>query len=378
MIRNGRLLRLAACWTVLTLAMGLPGRADDGVAEKPAVEAQAKPVKALGAELSALRELVRRTLAVHRKQTCNTQENFPAEIMSCALAFGCAAEVQLDGADGKHINAITCLCWNYPCAGYEMLGFDREHISPRIGYGYQQHPGEFLAMLAFSRVPADYPVRVGKITRTIADVIEAERLGCRSGADLSLKLIGLSYYVEEPEWKNDLGETWSIERMIQEELAKPIASAPEGGLNRLMGLSYAVARRAKRNKPIDGQYRRARKFAADYQDYALKIQNSDGSWGPYFLAARSSSDDAAAQLRASGRILEWLAFSLPDAKLEDLRIVRAAQYGANLLGGRRYQWSTPSLSTREIASVGHALHALMLYDERVLRPADAPIKAAAK
>ena len=139
-----------------------------------------------------------------------------------------------------------------------MLAVAQKHIAARIGYGYQEHPGEFLAMLALSGVPSDYPVRVGKTVRTVADLVEAEKLGCRTGGDLSLRLVGLSYYVDEPEWKNDLGETWSIERMIEEELAQPVVTAPEGGLNRLMGLSYAVARRIKRGQPIDGPVRAGR------------------------------------------------------------------------------------------------------------------------
>ena len=233
-------------------------------AAKPAKDAAAppaaKPKRELSPALAALRDLVRQTLAMHQKQAFNTRENSATEIMNYCLAFGCGTEVSLDGSDGQRINGITCLCWNYPCGGFEMLGPSQGHIAARIGYGYQEHPGEFLAMLAMSRVPPNYPVRVGKDTRTVADLVEAEKLACRSGSDLSLKLIGLSYYVDEPEWKNDLGETWSIERIIQEEIAQPVVTAPEGGLNRLMGLSYAVARRAKRGQPIDGQFERAQKY----------------------------------------------------------------------------------------------------------------------
>ena len=247
---------------------------------------------------------------MHQKQAFNTQQNSATEIMNYCLAFGCGTEVSLGGSDGQRINGITCLCWNYPCGGFDMLTHSQDHIAARIGYGYQEHPGEFLAMLALSRVPAEYPVRVGKDTRSVADVVEAEKLACRSGSDLSLDLIGLSYYVDEPEWKNDLGETWSIERIIREELGQPVVTAPEGGLNRLMGLSYAVARRAKRGQPIDGQFERAEKYTADFQAFALQLQNADGSWGPQFLAARSMSPDAAGQLRSTGRVLEWLTISL--------------------------------------------------------------------
>ena len=110
-----------------------------------------------------------------------------------------------------------------------------ERLAAQIGYGGQQHPGEFLAVLAMSRVKADYPVRVGKKVGSIADLVAAEKLSCRSGGDLSLKLIGLGYYAAEPQWKNDLGETWSIERMIDEELAHPAAVASEIGVESSAG-----------------------------------------------------------------------------------------------------------------------------------------------
>ena len=329
-----------------------------------------KPKRELSPALVGLRDMVRQTLAVHRRQTPNTQANTATEIMSYCLAFGCGSQALLNGSNGQRINGITCLCWNYPCAGFELLGFSRDHIAPRIGYGYQERPGEFLATLALARVKSDYPVRVGKDTRTVADLIEAEKLACRSGGDMSLRLIGLSYYVDEPEWKNDLDETWSIDRIIKEEMAKPVVSAAEVGLDRLVGLSYAVTRREKRSKPIEGQYRRAKKYTTDFQEYALKLQNTDGSWGPTFLATRSTSPDVQSQLRATGRVLRWLAISLQDEKLEDARVVKAVGHVARLLSSRQYRRNTPSLSTQQIVSVGHALHGLNVYDRRVFKPAD--------
>ncbi len=336
-----------------------------------ATAAPETPAPQLSPAMTSLRGAMRQTLANHLKRAPSTQSNTPTEIQGYCLAFGCNSQAFLAGANGQAINGITCLCYNYPCAGREMLGFSDGRIAPRIGYGYQERPGEFLAMLALSRVKPDYPVRVDKDKRTVADLIEAEKLGCRSGADLSLKLIGLSFYVDEPEWKNDLGETWSIDRMIKEELAQPVISAPEGGLNRLMGLSYAIERREKSEKPIDGQYQRAQKFTNDFQTFALQLQNSDGSWGPRFLAARGANPDVASQLRSTGRVFEWLAFSLPDDKLQDAQVVRAAENLVNLLNSRRYQSSTPALTTQEIVSAGHALHGLNLYDHRVFKPFDA-------
>lgn len=346
-------------------------------AASPVNETTPPPAKQLSPAMIALRDRVRRTLATHQQQAFSTRENSATEIMSFCLAFGCGTEVLQEGQGGKRINGITSLCWNYPCAGYEVLTAVQGHIAPRIGYGYQEHPGEFLAMLAFARVPPDYPVRLGKSVRTVADLVEAEKLGCRAQSDLSLRLVGLAFYVDEPEWTNDLGERWSLDRMIQEELTQSVVLAPEGGLNRLLGLSYAVNRRAKRQQPLDGQFGRAEKFVADFHDFALRLQNADGSWGPSFLASRSTSQDAAVQLRSTGRVLEWLALSLPEKQLEDARVLKAVEYVTSLLSSQRYQWNAQALTTREIVSLGHALHGLMVYDSRVFKPADAPEKPVA-
>jgi len=391
MSRIQRIVALGVSAAVLLLAIGIRVSAGDPASKangNPAAAATpaknsatppvAKPKPQLSPELAALRDQVRQMLAAQQKQPFNTRQNSPTEIQSVCLAFGCNSEVSLEGNDGQRINGITCLCWNYPCEGYELLAFRQKHVAARIGYGYQEHPGEFLATLAMSRVPDDYPVRVGKDVRKVADLVEAEKLGCRSGGDSSLKLIGLAYYVADPEWKNDLGETWSIGRMIDEEIEQPIVTAPEGGLNRLMGLSYVVGHRAKTGQPTEGQLRRAKKYLADFHEFALRLQNADGSWGPYFLAAKAQSPDAASQLRSTGRVLEWLATSLPDEKLRDARVVGAVECVTRLVGSQRYQWNTPSLSTQEIVSLGHALHGLAIYDQRAFKPFDAVEKPAAE
>lgn len=383
MSRVGRIVAIGVSAAVLSLSIGVRANADEPAAKsdgKPAAAkasaAKAKPQ--LSPELAAIRDQVRQLLAAQQKQPFNTRQNTPTEVQSVCLAFGCNSEVSLESPDGQRINGITCLCWNYPCEGRELLGFRQKNIAARIGYGYQERPGEFLAVLAMSRVPADYPIRAGKDKRSVADLVEAEKLSCRTGGDSSLKLIGLSYYVSDPEWKNDLGETWSIGRMIEEELGQPIVNAPEGGLNRLMGLSYATLRRAKGGQPLEGQFRRAEKYIGEFQEYSLRLQNADGSWGPYFFAARAQSPDVASQLRSTGRVFEWLAMSLPDEKLKDTRVVSAVECVARLVGSQRYQWNAPSLPTQEIVSLGHALHGLAVYEQRAFKPFDAAGKPAAE
>ena len=143
-------------------------------------------------------------------------------------------------------------------------------------------------------------------------------------------------------------------------------------MNRLLGLGYAVSRRAKRGGAMEGRWEQARKYIDDFQDFAFTTQNADGSWGPYFLSARAPARDAATQLRSTGRALEWLAVSLPDKRLEDSRVTAALDIVTSLLESQTFRANAPALSTRDIASLGHALHALSIYDERVFQPADPP------
>jgi hypothetical protein len=348
-------------------------------AEKPAKAAVEKPKRLpLGEDQIALRDEVRRTLAAYRQIAFNTQQNTATEIQGVCLAFGCDTEITLGGDDGRRINGITALCWNYPCNGYEMLSYRQRHIAPRIGYGYQENPSEFLAMLAMSRVPATYPIRVGKDVRKVSDIIAAEKLACRSGGDASFRLIALSYYVDEDGWKNDLGETWSIDRLVGEELKRPSASGSEQGIDRLLGLSCAVKIQLHRGETLNGSLQRANQYIVEFQRYAIQLQNPDGTWGPMFLAARSKGADIASQVYGTGRVLEWLTMSLSDDSLQNPRIFASVDVAARLLGDQQLQSMAPSLSTRSIVSIGHALHALSVYDERVFKPYDVEEKPAEK
>jgi hypothetical protein len=60
----------------------------------------------------------------------------------------------------------------------------------------------------------------------LADLVEHEKKACRASGDMSLRLIGLAYYAKDETWENDLGEVWSVERLVEQELHQPIAGAP--------------------------------------------------------------------------------------------------------------------------------------------------------
>jgi hypothetical protein len=325
----------------------------------------------LSQELKTLRNAIQRTIASYYRQPFNTANNTATDILHVCMAFGCEAEVRRGSSAGQKINAFTCLCYNYPCAGEGLLKACDGDMTAGIGYGMQQYPGQFLAALALSRVPVEYPLRIGDDERNVSDLVEYEKKKCRAGADNSFRLIGLARYVPSGEtWKNDLGETWSIPRLVKEELARPATDGPAGGTFRLLGLSYAVDRRLKRGEPVDGEYKRAQKHLADFAKFALDVQNPDGTWHPEFFAFRGNAGTTIDQLNSTGNIMRWLSFSLPAESLKDPRIVRSIERLTNLLATSRYRSYVPATSAREIAARLGAVHALVLYDRRLYGPYD--------
>jgi hypothetical protein len=214
-------------------------------------------------------------------------------------------------------------------------------------------------MLAQSRVKIDYPMQIGGRAFTVADLVEAEKRDCRAGTELTFKLIGLSHYLDHNEtWTSQDGQQWSIPRLISEELRQPIRGAACGGTHRLFGLSYAYVTRFNRGEPIDGEYSRAKAFIADYHQYTFSsLQNSDGSFSTQWFTRPEARADLDRRLQTSGHILEWLAFSVPDDMLHSSNMVRAVDYLSGiLLDHDARQWS--------IGPLGHAVHALVMYDER--------------
>ena len=342
--------------------------------EKNAPAAVEPVLPPLSPEMEALRDRVRQTISNYKRPLLNSNDNTAANILQACMAFGCDAEIRQGGGNGSAVNGFTYLCWNYPCNGYNLLTISQGHIAARLGYGVQSNPSEFLAIMALARVPNNYPIRVGETVRTVADLVESEKLSCRADRDLSYKIIGLSRYLPAgATWKNDIGEEWSVSRLLKEELNNAQKPSPCGGTHRLLAISYAVDRQIKQNLPLEGQFIRAKKYVVQYQDYALALQNPDGSWHPEFFKYRGSGGSVVDQINSTGHIMAWLASSLPDDKLQDARVVSSVNLLTELLSNRRLN-NLASTSDRDITARMQALHALSVYDQRVFAPYDSAIE----
>ncbi len=322
--------------------------------------------KTLNPSLTPLRDRVRKTLASLRQQPFNTQQNSCTDVLHYCHAFGCATMVTDNANSGQKVNGITCLCWDMACGGNEPMTLSDGHLTARVGYGFQDQPSQLAAVLALSHVPPEYPARSGKTVRTVADTIEYEKLTCRAGTDMSTKLVALAYYAGERSWKNNLGEEWTLDRVVAEELNRPLGNLPHAFTNRLLGISCALTRFRLDEKKLDGDRDRANQYVNEAIDFAYQTQNTDGSWG------RASNRDYATAISSTGHMLEWLLVALPDSRLEEPQIVRAVECIDGLFNSSHYQSYLSSMTTREIAAAAQAARALVTYDERVFAPCDLP------
>jgi hypothetical protein len=320
------------------------------------------PPLRLSPGMMALGSRIDRCLQFYRNRPLNTREDSPWSIIHSILGYGIDCPLAIDGPRGRRTNGIGWICWNNPCAGRQLLYLDNGRLRAREGPGYQGHPGQLLALLAQVRLKDDYPVRVDGQLLSIQDLIEEEQRTCEANIELTFKLISLSHYLpSDATWLNERGQTWSIPRLLQIEMAQPVNGATCGGTHRVMACGYAVYKRQRRGEPLDGQWARAHHYVRQYHRYAMSLQNRDGSFSSDWFRRRSDWGDMDRQLQTTGHMLEWLVFTLPRNELLDRRVVRSVNFLTNLMVQNRYHdW--------EVGPRGHALRALRLYHERLFEP----------
>ena len=314
-----------------------------------------------------LRKKIRSVLTHYYNRPLNTRDRSPWELMHAMLAFEAHSQVLQGGPKGEPITAVGWLCYNQACKRRTLMYVnDDGELRVRVGPALQGHRGQLLAMLAQSRINKNYPMLVEGHEMKIANLIEMEKRTCYPRTELTFKLIGLMHYLDsDATWLNDQGMEWDIPRMIAEEIRQPIRGAACGGTHRLGGLTLAYKTREARGEPVDGQYLKAKRFVTRYQQYAYRLQNRDGSFSTEWFRGAGNEDDVDRKLKTTGHILEWLLYAATEKELKHWKTTKAANYLANIMSRNRYRdW--------ESGPLGHAIHALLVYDRLRFGPYDPP------
>jgi hypothetical protein len=322
-------------------------------------------LKPLTAAQQRLRTRVRAVLAHYYRRPLNTQDRSPWEIMHAMLSYEIHSKVLRGGPQGEPVSAVGWLCFNQPCKRRTLMYVNDEgELRVRVGPALQGHRGQLLALLAQSKVRQDYPMRVEGHELTVADLIEMEKSTCYTRSELTFKLIGLMHYLpSDARWMNDQGMEWDMPKLVAEELRQPIRGAACGGTHRLSGLTLAYKKRQQRDEPVDGVYLQAQRYVTKHQLYAYKLQNRDGSFSTDWFNGPGDEDNIDRKLKTTGHILEWLMYTATEKELRYSGTTRAVAYLTNIMyNNRTKDWETGPL--------GHAVHALLLYDRLAFAPYD--------
>jgi len=313
--------------------------------------------------MNRLKRRIEQVLAIYKRRPLNTQDHTPWEVMHSFLAYGIGTDVRVGGPRGGLVNAIGWVNSGGRCRGQTMLASQDGRITALKGVGLQGHSAQYLAVLAQCRVAANSPLTPQRQSFTVADLIEQEKLDCKSKTELTFALIGLAHYLPtDATWTARDGQPWSLERLVAEELEQPIRGAPCGGTHRLFGLAYGCQRRLRATGSLEGTYARADAFVREYQLMTLtKLQNADGSFSTEwykFPTAQNREDDIDRKIQTTGHMLEWLVASLDQESLYHARVTRAVEF---------LTWALASEPDRQwaVGPMCHALHALSVYQERV-------------
>jgi hypothetical protein len=333
--------------------------------QEPEETPAAAPVRPLTRNQLALRDKVRRVLKYYYNNPLNTGNRSPWEVMHCMLSYEVHSRILKGGPQGEPITTVGWLCFNQPCKGRTLMYLNETgDLRVKVGPALQGHHGQLLALLAQARVRTDYPLKVEGKDFTVADLIEVEKATCYPRTELTFKLIGLQRYLDiNARWMNDQGMPWDFPTLLREEMRQPVRTAACGGTHRLSGLILTVKKRQRSGLPVDGEYAAAQKFVQNYVNYAYRLQNPDGSFSTEWFKGPGSEPDIDRRLKTTGHQLEFLIYASNDEGLANYRTVRAVNYLSNIMWANRGRdW--------EAGPLGHAVHALVLYDRLVYAPHD--------
>ena len=309
--------------------------------------------------MTARKQRIDQVLDFYYKRPLNSKDHSPWSLMHTMVAWGSDSYIRAGGPSGRTVGTVHWLGNNGISDGTRLMFVKNGVLQARTGPGVQGHDGQFLAMLAQTRVRPTYPLSVDGYDFQVSALIKLEKKTVRSDMELTFKLIGLAHYLAPDEvWRSATGTRWSIPKLINAEIAAPINGVTCGGTHRLMGLKYAVRMRRRAGMPVDGEFARAEKYTRDYVTLALNYQNEDGSFSSNFWRGRGTWGDNERKLKTSGHILEYVVFALPHKQLMSQQVTDGVDYLTSLLTENRMaDWPK--------GPIGHAIRALSLYNERV-------------
>lgn len=225
----------------------------------------------------------------------------------------------------------------------------------------QGHHDQWLAILSQCDLPESQEIQVGEDKFTMRDFVEQVKWDVPRNVDAeySWTLIGLTQYEpSDSKWIASDGKEWSIERLLQSEVDQKVGSGACGGTHRLIGITMTLNRHLAQGGELTGVWEQAKAVIDNAVAQAKTHQNGDGTFSTNYITTVGSSPDLAANLGATGHVLEFLSLALPKEQLEEPWMRNATLAMCDIFD------RTESIDL-ECGALYHAAHGLVLYREKV-------------
>lgn len=316
--------------------------------------------------LDALLKQVDEAVDVNSRRYLVANSHSPWQIFHGILALRQNFQVKL--GDQK-VSAIDWVATAEPKFDNEPLIILTEHganFHPFTRpYAFQGHPGQFLALLTPSNLPLEYKFQAGGKDITITDMLRDTMMNVNNQEEVTWVLWSLNHYLKsDASWVNKFGQPWSIEQLVQVESQAIVENAACGGNHGLFALSRALDKYLKAGQPLRGAWLQADMKIKRYTEISRSLQNRDGSFSANFYKGPEFSNDINTRLNSTGHTLEFLAASLPDARLREPWMQSAVQVLSHDLIQHKHQ-------PVDCGPLYHSLNSLIIYRDR-LRPGVSP------
>lgn len=245
-----------------------------------------------------------------------------------------------------------------------------------VSFAFEGHTNQFLAILSTCNLPLTHefvvsdPKRPGATKKiTMADMVRHAKLNVHVGNpnEIAWTLWFLANYLEPDEkWVDKDGHPWSMEQLVNVQTNAPLFNgsqdlAPCGGTHGMFALACACNSYQAKYGKLQGAWLAARQKLDKHIELARRMQNRDGSLSTEFFKTTGYSAQMGPRFKTSGHMLEWMMMALPPESLNEQWVRSAVMSVANDL----VRWGGTGLETAETGAMYHALHALVLYRNRV-------------
>ncbi len=229
-------------------------------------------------------------------------------------------------------------------------------------YHFEGHPNQFLAILTLSDLPPDFTFQGRGGPVTVAQMVENAKLTVNDREEITWTLWALSKYVpSDASWRNQHGEYWSMERLVQLQTIADPNDAACGGTHGLFALCRARKFHLESGKPLRGVWLEADQKIKRHIELARALQYSDGTFSCNYFVNQYYERDFGKRLAPTGHTLEFLMAALQDDQL-DLDWVRK---GVEAVSRDLIEHRTQPV---DCGPLYHALSGLVLYSERTEPP----------